>query len=140
MSNSPAEPKRGAPQVPLSWGDVFDKLTILEIKAQRLTSPQALDNVARERAALERVVGALRPEPAGLAALKAELKQMNETLWDIENRTRAKEAAKAFDGEFVELARSVYRNNDRRALIKRAINELLDSELIEEKQYTSYSP
>ena len=139
MSNSPDEPKRGAPQVPLSWGDVFDKLTILEIKAQRLTSPQALDNVARERAALERVVGTLRPEPAGLAALKAELKSINETLWDIENRTRAKEAAKTFDGEFVELARSVYRNNDRRARIKRAINELLDSELIEKKQYTSYS-
>ena len=70
--------------------------------------------------------------------LKRELKAINEALWDIENRTRAKEAAKMFDQEFIELTRSVYLNNDKRAGIKRRINELLNSGLIEEKQYTSY--
>ncbi|MGE0061954.1 MAG: DUF6165 family protein [Xanthobacteraceae bacterium] len=139
MSNSPARPKRGAPLVPLSWGDLFDKLTILEIKAQRLTAPQALDNVKRELAALAQVVETLGVQPDKLAALKAELKAMNEKLWDIENGTRAKEAAKTFDQEFISLTRSVYLNNDQRARIKRAINELLDSEIVEEKQYTSYS-
>lgn len=139
MSNPPARPKRGAPLVPLSWGDLFDKLTILEIKTQRLTAPQALDNVARELAALARVVETLGTPPDRLAILKAELKAMNETLWDIENSTRAKEAAKSFDQDFIALTRSVYLNNDQRARIKRAINELLDSELVEEKQYTSYS-
>jgi hypothetical protein len=139
LSNPSARPQRDAPLVPLSWGDLFDKLTILEIKAQRLTAPQALANVAREREALAKVVETLGTPPDRLAGLKAELKAMNERLWDIENSTRAKEAAKTFDAEFIELTRSVYLNNDQRARIKRAINELLDSEIIEEKQYTSYS-
>ena len=76
--------------------------------------------------------------PPALDGLKRELKAINEALWDIENRTRAKEAAKTFDQEFIELTRSVYLNNDKRAGIKRRINELLNSGLIEEKQYTSY--
>lgn len=125
--------------IEVSWGEVFDKLTILQIKQARLASPQAAENVRRELAALDQAVATLSPVPAGLSALQAELKQVNETLWTVEDRIRAKEAAKAFDQEFIELARSVYRNNDRRAHIKRAINELLNSPLIEEKQYTSYS-
>ena len=137
--NSPVPPPvRTMPTVAVSWGELVDKITILEIKEQRLTSPAAVANVRNELAALTRVFAELSPVPAGLDALKRDLKAINEALWDIENRTRAKEAAKAFDQEFIELTRSVYQNNDKRAGIKRRINELLNSGLIEEKQYTSY--
>ena len=125
------------PTIEVSWGELIDKITILEIKEQRLTSPAAVANVRKELAALVRALAGLDPAPA-LDGLKRELKALNETLWDIENRTRAKEAAKTFDQEFIELTRSVYLNNDKRAGIKRRINELLNSGLIEEKQYTSY--
>ena len=128
------------PTVEISWGELIDKITILEIKEQRLTSPAAVANVRKELAALNGAVSELKPAPAELGALKEDLKSINEALWDIDNRTRAREAAKAFDQQFVELTRSVYLNNDKRALIKRRINELLNSGLIEEKQYTSYSP
>jgi post-segregation antitoxin (ccd killing protein) len=126
------------PTIEVSWGELIDKITILEIKEQRLTSPVAVANVRKELAALVRALAGLDPAPAALDGLKRDLKALNETLWDIENRTRAKEAAKTFDQEFIELTRSVYLNNDRRAGIKRRINELLNSGLIEEKQYTSY--
>ncbi len=127
------------PTVEVSWGELIDKITILEIKAQRLTSPVAVANVRNELLALNRAYEQLTPAPAALDALKQELKSINGALWDIENRTRAKEAAKTFDPEFIELTRSVYLNNDKRALIKRRINELLDSGLVEEKQYTPYT-
>jgi predicted nucleic acid-binding Zn-ribbon protein len=127
------------PTVEISWGELIDKITILEIKEQRLTSPAAVANVRKELAALNGAISALKPAPAELGALKQDLKSINEALWDIENRTRAKEAAKSFDEQFVELTRSVYLNNDKRAVIKRRINELLNSGLVEEKQYTSYS-
>jgi post-segregation antitoxin (ccd killing protein) len=126
------------PTIEVSWGELIDKITILEIKEQRLTSPAAVANVRKELAALIRALAGLDPAPAALDGLKRDLKALNETLWDIENRTRAKEAAKTFDQEFIELTRSVYLNNDKRAGIKRRINELLNSGLIEEKQYTSY--
>jgi predicted nucleic acid-binding Zn-ribbon protein len=127
------------PSVEVSWGELIDKITILEIKQRRLTSPQAVDNVRRELAALSRVVQELKPAPAALDALKQKLRTINETLWDIEDQIRAKEAAKSFDRQFVELARSVYFNNDERASIKRQINELMNSGLVEEKQYTAYT-
>ena len=127
------------PTVEISWGELIDKITILEIKEQRLTSPAAVANVRKELAALNSAVSELKPAPAELGALKEDLKSINEALWDIENRTRAKEAAQSFDQQFVALTRSVYLNNDKRALIKRRINELLNSGLVEEKQYTSYS-
>ena len=127
------------PTVEISWGELIDKITILEIKEQRLTSPAAVANVRKELAALNGAVSELKPAPAELGALKEDLKSINEALWDIENRTRAKEAAQSFDQQFVALTRSVYLNNDKRALIKRRINELLNSGLVEEKQYTSYS-
>ena len=129
---------RALPTIEVSWGELIDKITILEIKEQRLTSPAAVANVRKELQRLMRVFDALKPVPAGLDALKRELKAINKTLWDIENRTRAKEAAKVFDDEFIALTRSVYQNNDKRAGIKRRINELLDSGLVEEKQYTPY--
>lgn len=126
------------PTVEVSWGELVDKLTILEIKARRLTAPEAVANVKRELADLTAVVQALHP-PAEFAALKRDLAAVNESLWEIEDKIRAKEAAHAFDAEFVELARSIYRNNDKRAGLKRAINLLLKSDFIEEKQYTPYS-
>jgi post-segregation antitoxin (ccd killing protein) len=137
--NSSAKPPGRLPTVEVSWGELIDKITILEIKEQRLTSPQAVVNVRKELAALSRALGELVPAPAALDALKHELKAVNGALWDIENRTRAKEAAKTFDREFIELTRSVYLNNDQRARIKRRINELLNSGLVEEKQYTPYA-
>jgi hypothetical protein len=126
------------PTVEVSWGELVDKLTILEIKARRLTAPEAVINVRRELAALSAVVEALHP-PAEFAKLKRDLAAVNESLWEIEDEIRAKEAAQAFDAEFVALARSVYRNNDKRAGLKRAINLLLKSDFVEEKQYTPYS-
>lgn len=131
--------QRNVPLVALSWGEVIDKITILEIKQQRLASPEAAENVQRELAALNQTV-ADSAIPEGLAALKQALKAVNEKLWDIENQIRAKEAQGSFDSQFIELARSVYINNDVRAKLKREINMLLKSELIEEKQYTSYAP
>ena len=135
----PESRQHNVPMVALSWGEVIDKITILEIKQQRLSSAAAIDNVRRELAALNEVVaGATVPD--GLNALKQALKSVNEKLWDIENMIRAKEAEAAFDHAFVELARSVYVNNDERANLKREINKLLKSELVEEKQYTPYAP
>ena len=126
-----------APTVEVSWGELVDKLTILEIKARRLTSPAAVENVRRELAALNKVLSGLKPPP-GFDALKQGLIAVNESLWEIEDNIRAKEAASSFDREFIDLARSVYIENDKRAALKREINLLLKSELIEEKQYTAY--
>ncbi len=135
--SSPESEQQNVPMVALSWGEVIDKLTILEIKQQRLSSVDAIANVGRELAALNKIVTDASV-PSELAELKMSLKAINEKLWDIENQIRAKEAQSTFDGAFIELARSVYINNDERAKLKRAINELLNSELIEEKQYTAY--
>src|SRR6266487_477387 len=119
----------------ISWGELLDKITILEIKSERLTSPAGLANVRHELQALCEIAA----EIAGrLAALKAALKTVNQALWDVENQIRAKEASKSFDQEFVELARSVYRLNDQRGLLKRELSLLLKSGLIDEKQYTPY--
>jgi hypothetical protein len=138
LNASAQSPASGMPTVAVSWGELIDKITILEIKEQRLTAPQAVANVRTELAVLRREAERLGPAPAALEALKRDLKSINETLWDIENGTRAKEAAKSFDQQFIELTRSVYINNDKRARIKRQINDLMQSGLVEEKQYTSY--
>ena len=134
-SNSHAAP--GMPLVEVSWGELIDKITILEIKERRLSSPGAVANVQRELAILRAVVRGVGPAEK-LAALKAQLTTVNEALWQIEDRIRAKEAANTFDAEFIDLARSVYRNNDRRSALKREINLLLKSAIVEEKQYTQY--
>jgi hypothetical protein len=136
--SAPDPAQQNAPMVALSWGEVIDKITILEIKQQRLSSADAIANVERELAALNKVV-ADASVPAALMELKMALKAINEKLWDIENQIRAKEAQGTFDNVFIELARSVYINNDLRAKLKRAINELLNSALVEEKQYTTYA-
>jgi hypothetical protein len=126
-----------APSIQISWGELIDKITILEIKEQRLLSKQAIANVRNELAALMGVADRTLARK-DLAALKNQLKSINETLWEIEDKIRAKEAAQSFDQEFIQLARSVYVNNDKRGDLKRRINVLLNSTLGEEKQYTSY--
>ena len=128
-----------APKVQVSWGELIDKMTILEIKEQRLTSREALANVRRELAALLSVTDDFFAQRSDLASLRKELRSVNEALWDIEDKIRAKEAAKSFDQEFIDLARSVYVNNDKRGDLKRRINALLNSPIVEEKQYTPYS-
>lgn len=124
----------GAPRVPVSWGELIDKITILEIKVERMRAPEAVANARRELEQLRSVLG----EPDGVAAMKDALAAVNRTIWDIEDAIRAKEAAGSFDNEFIELARSVYQNNDERSRIKRAINVTLRSAIIEEKQYVRY--
>jgi hypothetical protein len=121
------------PDAPISWGELIDKLTILELKAARLSDPAALANVRRELAALAPLEAAAND--ARLPALRAALMEVNAALWDIEDRIREKEAAADFGAAFVELARAVYRQNDRRAALKREISSALGSELIEEKSY-----
>jgi Family of unknown function (DUF6165) len=125
------------PSVPVSWGELIDKLTILEIKSERLRSEPARANVRREYELLAAIAARGAAEP-NLAPLKGALKVVNEKLWAIEDDIRAKEAAKSFDHEFIRLARAVYHSNDERGRLKRAIDALLGSEIVEEKQYPAY--
>jgi hypothetical protein len=119
-------------------GEFLDKLTILEIKSERMSDAAKLANVRRELELLRETWAASPLSVRDVAALTAQLKGVNETLWEIEDRIRAKEAARAFDAEFVELARSVYITNDRRAAIKRELNVALGSDILEEKSYQAY--
>ncbi|WP_423209585.1 DUF6165 family protein [Paracoccus yeei] len=123
-----------APLVPVSWGELLDKITILEIKADRIEDAAARANVARELALLREVAAPVLPQP-GLAALIEALRSINCALWEIEDAIRARDAAARFDAEFIRLARAVYLTNDERAALKRKINVLLRSVLVEEKSY-----
>ncbi len=123
-----------APSVPVSWGELLDKITILEIKRERITRAEARDNVVREYRLL-RGIGAEVLSRSGVAPLVAALKRVNEALWEIEDAIREEEAKRQFGTEFVRLARAVYQRNDERAALKREINLALESELIEEKSY-----
>lgn len=121
--------------IPVSPGELVDKLTILEIKSARIDDRAKLRNVEVERAALETVAETALPASAAIDALRKDLRAINERLWAIEDEIREEEAAGRFGDRFVELARSVYRENDRRAALKRRINIELGSEIIEEKSY-----
>lgn len=125
-------------KVPVSYGELLDKITILEIKSERMHDVAKLANVRDELDLLERTWQAHPAAQGDVVAERAALKQVNEDLWEIEDRIRMKEKAQAFDGEFVELARSVYFRNDERATIKRTINQKLGSRLVEEKSYQDY--
>ena len=127
---------RPAPLAPVSWGELLDKITILEIKATRIPDPAARANVDRELVLLRNVAAPVLPQP-DLAALVNGLRRVNLELWQIEDDIRAKEAAVQFDAEFIALARSVYLTNDKRAALKRDINALLQSELVEEKYHVT---
>ncbi len=126
------------PIVPVSWGELLDKVAILEIKRSRLRGAEAVANVERELAALGDMLAMLEPPPTGLAELRSALAAVNQRLWTIEDSIREMDAKADFGAEFVALARSVYRENDERGRIKQAINALLGSELKEEKQYSVY--
>ena len=124
--------------VPVSFGELLDKIAILQIKSERMTDPAKLANVRNELAALERTWAAHPASGQDIAELRAALKAVNERLWVIEDDIRLKEKAQEFDAEFIRLARSVYFENDERARIKREINLALGSAYVEEKSYQDY--
>jgi hypothetical protein len=124
--------------VPVSPGEVLDKITILRIKAARIADPVKLANVRRELELLQRTWGDSPYAHHDIGRDEAALQAVNERLWDIEDRIRDKERAQAFDAEFIALARSVYVENDERAAIKKRINVALGSTIVEEKSYAAY--
>jgi hypothetical protein len=124
--------------VPVSPGELLDKITILRIKSQRIRDAAKVANVRAELQLLERTWATLGAASQKVAADERALQSVNEQLWDIEDRIRDKEAARAFDHDFIELARAVYHRNDERAAIKQRINVALGSIIIEEKSYKPY--
>ena len=125
-------------QVPVSVGEVLDKITILQIKLAHISDAAKRVNIQNELDALLPLVAGDAFATDQMQGLMAELKAVNEALWDIEDNIREKEAVKSFDAEFVRLARAVYVTNDKRAEIKKQINLATGSALIEEKSYESY--
>ena len=128
---------------PVSPGELLDKLTILEIKKERIVDPDKRVNVIREFEVLNQLWQNTSPEPErlvqlGLDAMREELKSINESLWTIEDDIRDCESNQDFGQKFIELARAVYQTNDRRAAVKKQINLALGSDLVEEKSYTDY--
>jgi hypothetical protein len=127
-------------KVPISPGELLDKITILRIKSQRITDPAKVANVRLELRTLEETWGASAYARIDIAADVAALLAVNERLWVIEDDIRDKERAQSFDAEFIRLARAVYFENDERAAIKRRINTALGSGIVEEKSYRAYKP
>ena len=125
-------------QVPVSVGEVLDKITILQIKLAHISDAAKRTNIQNELDALLPLVAGDAFTTDQMQALMAELKSVNEALWDIEDDIREKEAAKSFDAEFIRLARAVYITNDKRAEIKKQINLATGSALVEEKSYETY--
>jgi hypothetical protein len=123
-----------SPLIPVSWGELLDKISILEIKTQRLRSASAREGAARELALLRQAA----PNRTAPAELEDALLAVNTRLWRIEDLIREKEAHRDFGPGFVALARAVYHENDERGRIKQAINRALSSSLSEEKQYAVY--
>ena len=124
--------------VEISIGEFFDKVTILEIKKERISDEAKLVNVNNELDALNLLLGSLSFSRADVENEIKELKEINEKIWVIEDDIRDKEAAKEFDERFIELGRAVYFTNDRRAEVKRLINQKLGSDFVEEKSYQKY--
>lgn len=122
----------------VSWGELIDKYTILAIKSERIQDPGKLKNIRTEMESLAAAHGRAHGMSPGLATAEARLKAINEKLWDIEDHIRDCERAKDFGPRFVELARGVYFTNDERSNVKREINGLLCSGLVEEKSYQPY--
>jgi hypothetical protein len=125
--------------VPISPGELLDKITILRIKSARLQDSGKLAHVSYELTLLEQAWRRTLPNDPAVAADEAELQRVNAELWDIEDRIREHEAQRRFDAGFIELARSVYLRNDERAAIKHRINRRLNSAIVEEKSYQPYS-
>ena len=126
-------------RIDVSVGEIMDKLTILDIKAEKIEDKDKLTNICKERDSLLPAIALPAYQTEKIQELRAELKQVNLRLWEIEDAIRLKEAEKCFDAEFIELARSVYFTNDRRAALKKKINMETGSELVEEKSYQDYN-
>ena len=124
--------------VPVSPGEVLDKITILQIKAERIEDPAKIANVRTELDMLSKVWHDSVEQDAVIQALAAELKTINEALWEIEDDIRDEERNKQFGERFIELARSVYVTNDQRADAKKKVNLHLNSSIVEEKSYQDY--
>lgn len=141
LTNLVSEQARRSPGtllVETSAGDLIDRITILRIKAERISNPDKLNNIRAELAALTRVSATRFPAFDHANGLVADLQRINQAIWDTEDEVRRCEAQGEFGDRFIELARSIYRTNDRRAAVKQAINQHLGSRLVEEKQYVEY--
>jgi len=125
--------------IPISPGELLDKITILEIKSERIESAEKTANVNNELAMLNKVWNEAVTADDEITALRNEMKSINETLWDIEDDIRDEERDRRFEEKFIELARSVYVTNDQRADVKKRINVYLKSDIVEEKSYQDYS-
>ena len=130
---------KGTLMIEVGAGELIDKITILKIKAERMSDPAKLKNVRHELDVLSRAREENLVQSDALDRLESELREVNEALWVIEDDIRACEAARDFGAKFIELARSVYIQNDKRAAIKKSINELCGSSIVEEKSYTEFS-
>ena len=126
------------PLIPISWGELIDKITILEIKQTQIKSPIALANINKELSYLNEIVENSTGVVELISDLKQQLLDVNKRLWQVEDDIRDKELKQDFDIGFIELARRVYRLNDERAKLKKSINQVLNSELIEEKSYRDF--
>jgi len=126
-------------KVPISLGELIDKITILRIKSNKINSNEAQKNIRLELEKLEHILNETMSINTNLKNFEIKLSKINQSLWDIEDQLREKEKEKKFDKKFISLARMVYYKNDERAKIKRMINKNFGSELIEEKSYTQYS-
>jgi predicted nucleic acid-binding Zn-ribbon protein len=121
---------------PVSIGEVLDKISILQIKSERITDERKLRNIENELRALHAVVALSVPAHDAVECLMIELKAINTAIWDVEDSLRDMEKRGVFDVDFIEAARSVYKNNDKRSALKREINDLTGSKLVEEKSYS----
>ncbi len=124
--------------IPISPGELLDKITILQIKSERIADPAKVANVRTELEMLDKVWRQAVDEDDTIAALTAELKSVNEALWEIEDDIRDEERNRRFDERFIELARAVYVTNDERANAKKKVNLHLNSSIVEEKSYQDY--
>jgi hypothetical protein len=131
--------KFATPLTPISWGELIDKITILEIKQINIKSTSALSNINKELGYLSEIVKNSDGVSELITELKLQLLEVNKRLWKVEDEIRDKELKQEFDIVFIELARKVYRLNDERAKLKKDINQVLKSELVEEKSYKNFN-
>jgi len=124
-------------KVEISDGELLDKISILQIKSERIADESKLKNIRTEYQELTKI-GSKLLEDSQVFALYSKVKEVNEALWDLEDDIRMKEKAKLFDEEFIRLAREIYRTNDKRAEVKKEINLLTGSLFVEEKSYEQY--
>jgi hypothetical protein len=126
------------PLTPISWGELIDKITILEIKKSKIQSASALCNINKELGYLSNIMENSDGVTELITELQQQLLDVNKRLWIVEDDIREKELKQEFDSVFIELARKVYRLNDERAQLKKSINQTLKSEIVEEKSYKNF--